>query len=159
MKEKEKGLEGTYSFNRLTNYCGTFVKHCGWYPDAKIRIFPKEKALWEGDFVHETLRITDASLTNKHLKGDLLHYSYYTIEEHLQRIEKYSDLHAQKLKNEGKQPSVIKEIASPAAKFIKTYIMQLGFLDGKAGWHISRLSAKAVYLKYRKLRKLSGNEI
>jgi glycosyltransferase involved in cell wall biosynthesis len=159
LTEKEYGFTGTYSFNRLTNYCGQFVKHCGWYPDEKIRIFPKNKALWEGDFVHETLRVTDSSLKNKHLKGDLLHYSYYTISEHLQRIEKYAQLHAQKMKSEGKKFSAIKEWGSPAAKFIKTYFLQLGFLDGKAGWNISRLSAKAVYLKYNKLRKLYRNDV
>ena len=159
LHEKEKGLKGTYSFNRLTNYCGTFVKHCGWYPDEKIRIFPKGMAKWEGDFVHETLQITNPSLQNTRLKGDLLHYSYYSIDEHLQRIEKYSALHAQKLKTEGKKPSLIKEYGSPVAKFIKTYFIQLGFLDGKAGWDISRLSAKAVFLKYRKLRNLYRNDI
>ncbi len=158
LHEKEKGLSGTYSFNRLTNYCGTFVKHCGWYPDEKIRIFPKDKARWEGDFVHETLRITDPALTNKHLPGDLLHYSYYTIDEHRQRIEKYSSLHAEKLKVEGKKPSRLKEYGSPVAKFIKTYFLQAGFLDGTAGWNIARLSAKAVFLKYRKLRNLYRNE-
>jgi glycosyltransferase involved in cell wall biosynthesis len=145
-------LKGAYKFNRLTNYAGKWVHHCGWYPDAKIRLFPRSKAKWKGDFVHETLWI-DESLTVSHLKGDLLHYSYHSKADHEKRIEKYSTLHAEKMFAEGKKGGMFSMIFSPLAKFFRNYFLQLGFLDGCTGFTVCRLSAKAVFLKYKKLNE------
>ena len=150
----KSSLQGAYKFNRLTNYAGKWVKHCGWYPDAKIRIFPKDKARWEGDFVHETLEVSN-DLPVHHLKGDLLHFSYKSKADHLLRIEKYSELHAKKMHSEGKRAGVLKLCFSPAMKFFRDYFLQLGFLDGKTGFTICRLSALAVYKKYVKLRGMN----
>jgi (heptosyl)LPS beta-1,4-glucosyltransferase len=146
-------FDAVYEFSRLTNYCGSWVHHCGWYPDRKIRIFPKEGSYWEGDFVHETLVVPEG-LPVVLLKGDLWHYSYHSLQDHYNQIEKYSTLHAEKMKHEGKKPSMIKEYISPAFKFFRTYFLELGFLDGKAGFDIARISAKAVRLKYKKLKAL-----
>ena len=148
-------FNGVYEFSRLTNYCGSWVHHCGWYPDAKIRVFPKEGSYWEGDFVHETL-VIPTGLETIRLNGDLLHYSYHSIEDHYNQIEKYSSLHAEKMKHAGKKASFLKQYISPAFKFFRTYFLQLGFLDGKAGYDIARISAKAVRLKYHKLKQISN---
>jgi (heptosyl)LPS beta-1,4-glucosyltransferase len=150
---RHRGLEGAYSLARLTNYCGTWVKHGGWYPDTKIRIFPKDAARWEGEHVHEELRL-DAGVLITHLSGDLLHWSYTSLEDHRQRIRRYSDLHARKLFAGGKRAGLVKRWLSPVAKFIQGYVLQAGFLDGTAGWNIARLSAWSVFLKYDKLRGL-----
>jgi glycosyltransferase involved in cell wall biosynthesis len=147
------GLNGLYELNRLTNYCGHWVKHCGWYPDKKIRVFPKSQVKWDGDFVHETLQ-TNKALKVSSLKGHLLHYSYHTLEDHKMRIEKYATLNAQKLFKEGKHPITIKRWIAPIWKFYQVYFIKLGFLDGLAGFHIARLSAKSVYLKYEILANL-----
>lgn len=152
-KEKQKGLRGAYRFPRLTNYCGTWVKHGGWYPDRKIRLFPKDRARWEGAHVHEELRL-DPSLQIIDLNADLLHYSYHSIADHLERIERYSTLHAKSMHQAGRSAGPIKVHLSPIAKFIQGYVLQLGFLDGRAGFNIARLSAHAVRSKYRKLRLL-----
>jgi len=148
----KNSLKGAYKFNRLTNYAGKWVRHCGWYPDAKIRLFPRSEAKWEGDFVHETLWVNE-SLPVTHLKGDLLHYSYHSKADHEKRIEKYSSLHAEKMFAEGKKGGLFPLILSPIAKFSRNYFFQLGFLDGCTGLTICRLSAKAVYLKYKKLNE------
>lgn len=153
LKEKEN-LKGAYAFNRLTNYCGYWIKHCGWYPDTKVRLFPKGKASWHGDYVHEVLKL-DEDVSVKWLPGNLNHYSYYTEEEHRKRIEKYADLHAQKMKAEGKKSNFVKTYFAPIFKFIKTYFLQLGVMDGYPGFIISVLSAKAVYLKYKKLKEIT----
>ncbi len=149
--QKVKGERSAFYFNRLTSYCGRWIYHCGWYPDAKVRLFPKGKARWEGKFVHEKL-VLDQDLKEKHLAGDLLHYSYHTVEEHRQRIESYSTLHAKAMKAEGNHPSCFKLLFAPTFKFFKTYFLQLGLLDGKEGLLISYYSAKAVCLKIRKAR-------
>lgn len=147
LNQKDK-LKGAYSFNRKTNYCGKWIKHGGWYPDRKIRLFPKAGAVWTGGFVHEQLQLNE-SLTVSHLDGNLLHYSYYTIEEHKQRTEKYAMLGAKYLLDSGKKISALRKYSSAFARFFSMYILQLGFLDGKAGFQISRITAKGSYLKYK----------
>lgn len=144
---------GAYRFNRLTNYCGSWVRHGGWYPDAKVRLFPKEGTRWEGEHVHEELRLAPGTVVHQ-LQGDLLHYSYPTLKSHEDRIERYSDLHARKMFAAGKKGGLFKSTFSPAVKFVQGYVLRAGFLDGQAGWNIARLSARAVQLKYAKLDRL-----
>jgi len=153
LNAKATGLKGVYECNRLTNYCGKWIKHCGWYPDKKQRLFPKAIARWEGDYVHEEIIFKPAPEMS-FLKGDLWHFSYHTVAEHNERIEKYSLLHAQKLHKENRKANVAHLLSAPAFKFIQTYLLRLGFLDGLYGYVISRLSARAVHLKYSKLKKL-----
>lgn len=149
----KQGLNGAYRVNRLTNYCGAWVRHGGWYPDAKVRLFPKDGTRWEGEHVHEELRLADGVAVQQ-LDGDLLHYSYPTLRSHEERIERYSDLHARKMFAAGKKGGMLKRMFSPVVKFIQGYVFRLGVLDGKAGWNIARLSARAVRLKYEKLDRL-----
>ena len=147
------GLNGAYRCNRLTNYCGTWVRHGGWYPDAKVRLFPKEGTRWEGSHVHEELRLAPGMKVTQ-LDGDILHYSYNSVADHMARLQRYSDLHAQKMLIAGKRGGAIKRYLSPVVKFIQTYFFQLGILDGIAGWRIATYSAYGVHLKYAKLQVL-----
>jgi glycosyltransferase involved in cell wall biosynthesis len=153
LKHKEAGLSGAYRFPRLTNYCGSWVRHGGWYPDAKVRLFPRDKARWKGEHVHEELELDrDVRITD--LKADLLHYSYHTTRDHADRIERYSTLHARKMKEAGRRATMVKRYLSPVVKFLQGYMFQLGFLDGRAGLQIAWYSAKAVRMKYAKLADL-----
>src|SRR5690554_1529655 len=102
LRIKKEGLIGIYEVNRLTNYCGKWIKHSGWYPDVKIRIFPKSISNWEGAYVHEEL-VVDGNPVAKNLSGHLLHYSYYSQTEHKQRADKYSELTAIKMFEKGKR--------------------------------------------------------
>ena len=129
------------------------MRHCGWYPDTKIRLFPKGSGQWTGEYVHEELTFPNSGAPT-HLAGDLLHYSYYTRQEHLDRVAKYTDLAAQKLKAKGKKGGALKGVFSAVARFFRMYFLQAGFLDGSAGWHICRISAHAAYLRYQKLALL-----
>ncbi|HQW40587.1 MAG: glycosyltransferase family 2 protein [Flavobacteriales bacterium] len=151
------GLNGAYRLNRLTNYCGHWIHHSGWYPDAKVRLFPKQGTRWEGAHVHEELQLAQGTKITP-LEGDLLHYSYTSVADHLQRLERYSDLHAQKMNAAGKRGGLVKRYLSPVVKFIQTFFFQLGFLDGAAGWRIAWYSAYGVYLKYAKLQRLRNVE-
>ena len=150
---KKKGFTGIYSVNRLTNYCGRWIKHSGWYPDIKIRIFPKSKSKWEGEFVHEELAI-DGNPEVKLLEGHLLHFSYYNYKEHRERADKYSRLTAQKLFSKGKRASFLKPYISGLGRFISMYLIKKGFLDGKMGFKIAQISAKSNVFKYKELRRL-----
>lgn len=152
LKAKEGNELKTYKFHRLTNYCGSWIKHCGWYPDTKIRIFDRRITKWEG-IIHEKL-VIDSKQEAILLKGDLLHYSYYSIEQHYAQTEKFSSLAAQNMFEKGKKASALKMYLSPVVKFISDYIIKLGILDGAAGFTICRISAKHSFLKYKKLREL-----
>lgn len=155
IKKVKGGTEKTFcSFNRLTNYCGKWIRHGGWYPDKKIRIFDRTIARWEGQ-IHEKLVFPD-SVKVKQLKGDCFHYSYYSIEEHKRQTEKFSTLSAKDLFEKGKRISQPMIYLKTGAKFIGDFILKLGFLDGYKGFIVSKISASAVLLKYSKLKALQG---
>ncbi len=157
IKIKKQGLHGIYAVNRLTNYCGSWIKHSGWYPDVKTRIFPKSKSHWDGQYVHEEL-IVEGNPEPILLKGHLLHYSYYDFKDHRARADKYSRLTAQKMNSKGKKASVVRPYISALGRFISMFIIKKGFLDGKMGWHIARISALSNILKYKELRRLNHAE-
>lgn len=146
-------LKSAYELNRLTNYCGHWVKYSSWYPDKKVRLFPKNKARWDGAIVHEEL-LLDADLKVESLQGDLLHYSYNSTFEHRLRADKYSRLTAQKLFSAGIKASVLKPVLSAVGRWLKMYVFRLGFLDGWAGFKIAGISAISNHYKYLELRRL-----
>ncbi len=150
--KKNFNAEG-YSLNRLTNYCGRWIRHCGWYPDAKVRLFDRRKAQWAGGKVHEYLKM-DMGSKKAHLEGDLLHYSFYTVEQHMDTINKFSTLKAEQAFADGKRPRLVSAIFGPPLKFLKMYVIKAGFLDGFQGLCIAANSAHAVFLKHAKLRIL-----
>mgnify|MGYP006136891077 FL=1 len=142
-----------YKFNRLTNYCGHWVKHCGWYPDAKIRLVDRRYARWTGTNPHDRLDLKD-TLTHGTLKGDLLHYSYNSIDDHYKQIEYFGAIAAKELHAKGGKSNWLIISMKVIAQFIKSYFIKLGILDGKTGFTISRLSAYATYRKYKLLLNL-----
>lgn len=150
---KEKLAEGYY-MNRLTNYCGKWVHHCGWYPDRKLRLWDASKGAWGGDNPHDKFELTAGDQNTQQLKGDILHYSYYTREDHYKQVEYFTTILAKAQFGRGKKAPFLTLIFSPIVKFIKDYIIHLGFLDGRTGFVICRISAYATFIKYRKLRQL-----
>ncbi len=148
----DKSVDG-YSMNRLTNYCGHWVRYSGWYPDTKLRLFRKGKGAWQGINPHDRFDLLDPSRA-AHLKGDLLHYSYYTREDHLKQIEYFSDIASRELHARGKRVALPLIFAKVAFQFVKNFLLRAGFLDGATGFTIARLSAYATWQKYTKLRAL-----
>lgn len=149
---KTKGLNGIYEINRKTNYCGKWILHCGWYPEHKMRIFPKNSGRWVGDFVHETLEYSQTLKVHR-LKGHLEHYSYYTSEEHRRKAFQYADLSVQKYLKENKKPYPFQAMLSAFVKFISIFIINKGFMDGFSGFQIAKISAAANRYKYKTLKK------
>jgi glycosyltransferase involved in cell wall biosynthesis len=145
-----------YEMNRLTNYCGTWIKHCGWYPDRKLRLWDSRKGQWTGTNPHDKYEMLEGCKT-KHLSGDILHYSYYTITDHYKQVEYFTTILANAQHKQGKKANLLVLYLSPVVKFFRDYILKLGILDSKAGFTISRISAYATFLKYKKLRALNLN--
>ncbi len=144
---KEKGLNGVYSLDRLNYYYGKFLKHGLEYPDRKPRLFDRRTAQWNDSPVHEELLIADKPLL---LKGSLRHYTYDSIEGHVEKANKYTSLAAQKFIQKGKKPSLLKLLFSPPFTFIKAYILNRGFLDGRHGFILACLHTHGTFLKYAK---------
>lgn len=145
-----------YSMNRLTNYCGQWIYHCGWYPDRKLRLFDRRKGRWGGVNPHDKV-IMAPGTQQRRLEGDLLHYSYYTVEEHWTKTQKYVDIAARALYAKGKRGAWWRMWLSPVFKFVRNYFLKTGFLDGKMGFIICRISAIETYLKYKALNALTRN--
>lgn len=151
---KNKNQIEYYKINRLTNYCGKWIKHGGWYPDIKLRIFDRNTTQWEG-IIHETLT-NEKNIPSVLLKGNCFHYTYYNITEHIAQANKFSELSAQDMFQRGKKYGFIKFFISPLIKFFRNYFMRTGFLDGIYGLAIACISAQAVFWKYAKLKQLNS---
>lgn len=146
-----------YAVKRLTSFCGQWIKHCGWYPDKKIRLWNRTQGQWGGQNPHDKV-ILNKGTQLVTLDGDLLHYSFYTIEQHVQTIQKFSSIAAQSAYDNGKRSNLLINILlGPAFAFFKRYFLLLGFLDGYFGLIISINSAYSRYLKYIKLREIERN--
>ncbi len=154
LETKNNFTKDGYYFNRLTNYCGHWVKHCGWYPDKKLRLWDSRKGHWTGVNPHDKYELADGDRNTGYIKGDILHYSYYSLKDHYTQVEYFTNIASKAFFEQGKKAPLYKLIINPIAKFIDHYILHLGFLDGKAGFLISKISAYATYLKYKKLRNL-----
>jgi glycosyltransferase involved in cell wall biosynthesis len=155
LEVKQSGNANGYSMNRLTNYCGHWVRYC-WYPDTKVRLIRSGKGMWCGTNPHDRLDLHDGQKA-VHLKGDILHYSYYTREEHFKQIEYFGNIAARELFRKQKKVGWPLIFLKVMAQFLKSYFLKLGILDGATGFTISRLSAYATWRKYIKLKALYTN--
>jgi glycosyltransferase involved in cell wall biosynthesis len=142
-----------YYFNRLTNYCGKWIRHTSWYPARKLRLWDKSKGKWGGVNPHDKFKL-ERGATKKFLKGDLLHYSYYSINEHVAQINNFSTIVANAYFKENKRASYFNIVFHPLWRLFRDYIIKLGFLDGFYGLVVSVNSAHETFLKYIKLRNL-----
>jgi glycosyltransferase involved in cell wall biosynthesis len=140
-----------FSMPRRVYYLGKWIRHSGWYPDRKLRLFRKDRARWEGEFVHEKLAVAGEVLR---LRGDIHHLTYRSIAEHLARINQFSDLGAQKLYAAKKKCRWHHLAVLPASRFLKSYVLKGGFLDGFAGLVISVFNGYAIFVRYAKLREI-----
>ncbi len=155
LRIKQKPQYDAYKFNRLNNYCGKWIYHCGWYPDDQVRLWKQGKGIWHGA-VHEKLLIDSDEIGR--LNGDLLHYTYHSIHQHVQKINQYTTLIAKMKYEEGTKYSLVKLVIGPPITFIKKYIFQFGILDGYLGFIICSMSAYYAYLKYVKLKELEEGQ-
>jgi len=150
---KKTGFNGAYNMNRCTNYCGKFIKHGLWYPDNKIRLFNKTEAHWGGTNPHDKI-ILEKNNKVYHLQGDILHYSFPTIEDHVKQNNNFSTISARVNFEKGKKTNLLKILINPFWAFIRGYFLRLGFLDGFAGYVIAKNIAHLTFLKHVKLFQL-----
>lgn len=137
-----------FEMPRRTFYLGRWIKHSGWWPDQKLRLYDRRRARWRGDFVHESLDIEGRV---KRLDGSILHYTVRNSSEHHLRMDRYTTLAAEELFSRGKRASTASLFVSPVVVFLRSYVFKLGFLDGIPGLAIARFAAHYEFLKNLKL--------
>ncbi len=152
-------LEG-YSCARLTNYAGQWIHHCGWYPDIKLRLVQKDKALWSGVNPHDILTLKNQT-QHRHtiLKGDLLHYSYESVASHILQTNKFTTIAAIEAHRRGVRSGIFKIITRPILKFLRDYFFKKGFLDGRYGLIICTINALSAFLKYTKIDEIERGKL
>lgn len=150
LKAKQDFQYDGYSMNRCTNYCGKFIRHGAWYPDRKLRLINKSKARWGGDNPHDKLILNEGA-NIRHLPGDILHYSYNSIEEHVLQNNKFSTISADTLYKRGKRTGILNMVVNPLWAFILGYFLRRGFLDGFYGLVVALHVAHLSFLKHAKL--------
>jgi len=137
-----------YSFPFHNYFNGKWIRWCGWYPDRHIRLFPKERAQFSSDFVHEKVLYQD--LQEERLETPIQHFSYHKIGDFLEKMQKYSTLFAEQ--NRYKRASSLGiAILHGVYAFIKSYLLQGGFLGGKEAFIIAMYNSQVSYYKYLKL--------
>jgi glycosyltransferase involved in cell wall biosynthesis len=141
-----------YRIPRVAFHLGRWVRGTDWYPDEQVRLFDRTRARWEGDLVHESVR---ASGTVGRLRGELLHYPYADISDHLRKIDRYTTLWARQFFAAGRRTGPLGMASAGLWAFFRNYVVKRGFLLGTPGLVISTLNAYYTFVKLAKLRELA----
>ena len=148
---KQNGLvHSGYSMPRMAQYLGRWIRHSGWYPDRKIRLYDRRQGEWRGDYVHESVVIHGVAGA---LHGAIHHFTCDSLSEHLRTLDRYTNLASEELKSRGKKPGMARLVIDPAWTFFRSYVLKRGFLDGFPGLAIAHMAALYTFLKYAKARQ------
>ncbi len=152
MVKKDWRYDGYYC-NRINNYCGQWIRHTSWYPDRKLRMWDKRKGSWAGMNPHDRVVLHNVSEIRL-LKGNIEHYSFRSISEHIAQVNKFTDIAAKSYYGNGVSAGYLKIAFNPLWKFFKELIIKRGILDGYYGLIISSILSFETFLKYVKLMQL-----
>ncbi len=135
-----------FAIKRKAFYLGRWIRHSGWYPDRKVRLFQKSKSSWQGR-IHEKLQLTGPVAP---LPGTILHYTYRDINDHIRRLNRYSDFQGEEIIRQRKKCLFLRLLILPTITFLRHYVWRMGFLDGFAGLVIAVVSSWGTAMKYFK---------
>src|SRR5574337_965612 len=144
-KQKPSG-EAAYEFARKANYLGCWIKHSGWYPDRKARLYRRDLARFAG-VAHDSLQVNGRV---GRLEGDLYHHAFRSIGEHLAKVDSYTTVAAEELFRAGQRRWLPAMLLGPPWTFAQKFVLPGGFLDGYHVWLIARINSRYVYMKYHK---------
>lgn len=137
-----------YKVARRTFYVYRWLNHC-WYPDHKIRLFNKNTAHWAGTNPHDHIELSGSNVVT--LKGDLLHYSFDSISEHIQTLDSFTEIGANEIIRKNKSVNILSPWTHGLWTFLKLYLFKRGFMDGYAGLVVAVLSGMHAFVKYNKV--------
>jgi glycosyltransferase involved in cell wall biosynthesis len=144
------GIDGFY-VPRLVHYLGRWWYRGGWFPDYRLRLFRRRKARWGGINPHEQVLVDGRT---RRLSACLLHFTYADVTAHLQTINRLTDIssvEAVKRQRFGRTSLVFR----PAWRFLRSLVIDRGFLEGWPGFFVSATAAFYVFLKYAKALEIS----
>jgi glycosyltransferase involved in cell wall biosynthesis len=142
-----------YSMPRLAQYLGRWIRHGGWYPDRKLRLYNRQHGEWVGEYVHESVRVAGST---GELRGKLLHFTCDSLSDHMRSLDRYTTLAAREVLAKNSRVPMRRMIFDPAWTFVLTYLIRRGFLDGPQGLAIAWMAALYTFLKYAKARQEAG---
>ena len=148
---RDRGDYAGYALPRLVFYLGRWWWRGGWYPDHTIRLFRRDRAGWGGTDPHEKV-VVEGKV--RRLRHPLHHYTYRDIEDHVGRINRFTSISSQELRKHGRRWKVADALFKPAARFLHSYVLQRGFMEGFAGFYVAVTAAMYVFLRYAKLWEL-----
>lgn len=146
---------GGFFCPRRSWYLDRFVMHSGWYPDRLLRVFRLDSVEIRGMLPHEEFHPTGSTEV---LRGDIIHYPYRDLAEHLDKINSYTSLAAREMHAKGRKAGVGTAFSHAIGKFLKQYLLKQGFRDGKAGFVLAIHSFLYAFQKYMKLVELKRSE-
>ncbi|MCW8956163.1 MAG: glycosyltransferase family 2 protein [Gammaproteobacteria bacterium] len=135
-----------FRFNRMTYFCGKFIKHSGWYPDRIVRLYNKKKYRYNNAFVHESVDCEGSKIID--LKANLYHFTADTLEQYIDKRNSYAKAWAKRQYEKGKRASKAQIITRSLFAFVRHYILRLGVLDGYHGFLISVIQMQYTFNKY-----------
>jgi len=138
---------GAIDISRKTFFLGHFVKHSGWYPNRVIRFFHKGRAGFNNNILHEGIVVKPGYLT-EHFTTDLLHYSYISLYQYFDKMNKYGYDGAREVVRKKKSILLPQLFFQPVWTFFKFYILKRGFLDGRIGFIVCMGAAFSNFIKY-----------
>lgn len=138
-----------FEMPRCNRFMGCWLRHGEGYPDWSLRLFRRSHGQWSDDPVHEKVILDGIP---GRLRGDLLHDSAETLALYLSKQDRYTTLQARAMRQRGVRASRAQMVLSPVLRFVKFYLLRLGFLDGAAGLKHILIGCRNSYTKYAKLR-------
>jgi glycosyltransferase involved in cell wall biosynthesis len=144
-----------FEMNRITYHLDRWIRHGDFYPDWKLRLFRRSRATWRGRNPHGRVEVDGAV---QRLAGEIEHYSYVDLQDQIARIQSFSDTAAREMFRNGRHARLADLVFRPAARFLRGYLLKLGFLDGMPGFIIAAATAFYVFLKYAKLWELERRQ-
>lgn len=148
--------EAAFRIPRVTFHLGRWIRSTDWYPDYQTRLYDRRAAEWTGKYVHEAVTVRGDT---GQLGGELQHYAYRDVSDHLETIDRYTTLAARQMFETGRRAGVVDLALHPLFAFLRNYIARGGVRDGAAGFLISRMNAYYVFLKFAKLWELQHSRI
>jgi len=149
-------LDGTpqaaaFRIPRVTWHLGRWIRSTDWFPDHQLRLYDRRVAQWTGRYVHEAVTVRGAVGT---LRGELQHYAYRDISDHLETIDRYTTYAARQMHEAGRRAGLLQIAGHPPLAFLRNYLAHAGIRDGVPGFIISAMNAYYVFLKFAKLWEL-----
>jgi glycosyltransferase involved in cell wall biosynthesis len=142
-----------YQMPRVTWHLGRWIRTTDWYPDDQVRLYDRRGAHWTGQYVHEALAVNGSI---GRLGGELEHFAYRDISDHLETIDRYTSYAARQMNERGRRAGLVQLAGHPPLAFLRNYLARGGIRDGIPGFIISSLNAYYVFLKFAKLRELNA---